>query len=124
MRVFKNKAFDKWAAKENLPDEVLWKAVQEMESGLIDANLGGHVFKKRVAIPGRGKSGGVRTLVCYLACTRDFFIYGYAKNARSNVRQDELKALKLYATQLLGYSDHALNKAVTEGVLFEVTGHE
>ena len=32
--------------------------VKVMERGLIDADLGGHVVKKRVAIGGRGKSGG------------------------------------------------------------------
>ena len=55
MRVFKNKWFQKWAAKEGMSDEVLLVAVEEMEDGLIDAELGGHVVKKRVALPGRGK---------------------------------------------------------------------
>jgi hypothetical protein len=34
---------------------VLTVAVAEMESGLIDADLGGHVVKKRVASPGRSR---------------------------------------------------------------------
>jgi len=34
-----------------------------MESGLIDADLGGLLYKKRVARPGGGKSGGYRTLL-------------------------------------------------------------
>ena len=53
MRVFKTKWFQKWAAKEGLDDEVLRAVVEEMENGLIDAELGGHVVKKRVALPGR-----------------------------------------------------------------------
>ena len=65
MRVFKNKVFSKWAAKEGLDDAALLAAVEEMERGLIDADLGGHVVKKRVAIGGRGKSGGARTLLAY-----------------------------------------------------------
>nr|WP_263469118.1 type II toxin-antitoxin system RelE/ParE family toxin [Stenotrophomonas sp. CFS3442] len=32
-----------------------------MEGGLVDADLGGGIFKKRVALPGRGKRGSVRT---------------------------------------------------------------
>jgi len=55
-RIFKNKTFSKWAAKEGLKDNVLWAAVDEMERGLIDADLGGHVVKKRVAVGGRGKT--------------------------------------------------------------------
>jgi hypothetical protein len=48
-------------------------------SGLIDADLGGHIVKKRVALPGRGKSGGARTLLAYRLGDRAFFVYGFAK---------------------------------------------
>jgi hypothetical protein len=34
-----------------------------MNDGLWDANLGGEVYKKRVALSGRGKRGGARRLV-------------------------------------------------------------
>lgn len=43
---------------EKLPDGALCEAVKEMESGLIDASLGGFLYKKRVARVGGGKSGG------------------------------------------------------------------
>ena len=52
MRIFKNKAFDKWAAKEGLTDDALRAAVSEIERGLVDAELGGHVLKKWVALVG------------------------------------------------------------------------
>lgn len=65
MRVFKNKAFAKWAVKEGLNDETLLSAIREIDNGLVDADLGGHIVKKRVALHGRGKSGGVRTLLAY-----------------------------------------------------------
>lgn len=120
MRVFKNKAFNKWAAKEGLGDEVLLAAIDEMESGLIDADLGGHVVKKRVALAGRGKSGGVRTLLAYKVRNKAFFVYGFAKNARANISADELKALKHLAKELLGYSDKTLTKAIKYGELIEV----
>jgi len=38
--------------KTGLTDKALCTAVSEMESGLIDADLGGGVVKKRVALPG------------------------------------------------------------------------
>jgi hypothetical protein len=84
-----------------------------MEKGLFDANLGGHLYKRRVTVGGKGKRGGVRTLLA-------FFIYGFAKNTRANIKVDEGKALKKLATVLMGYSDIALNKAVHEGALIEV----
>jgi len=49
--------------KTELSDQALCDAVSEMERGLIDADLGGGVVKKRVPLPGRGKRGGTRTLV-------------------------------------------------------------
>ena len=41
--------------KAGLSDRALLDAVSEMAQGLIDADLGGHVVKKRIALPGRGK---------------------------------------------------------------------
>ncbi len=120
MRIFKNKAFHKWAAKEGLSDSALTAAVDEIERGLIDADLGGRVLKKRVAIANRGKRGGVRTLIAYLASDKAFFVYGFAKSARDNIKDNELKGLKAYAAILLGYSDEELKKAVKAEVLIEV----
>ena len=49
--------------KTELTDAALCVAVEEMVDGLIDADLGGGVVKKRIGLSGRGKRGGVRTLV-------------------------------------------------------------
>ncbi len=59
------------------------KAVSEMERGLVDADLGGGVVKKRVALPGRGKRGGARTLVATNRGDRWFFVYGFEKSVRT-----------------------------------------
>ncbi len=120
MNIYKNKVFDKWVAKEGIDDESLVKAVEEIKNGLVDANLGGNVVKKRVAVGGRGKSGGVRTLLAYQVGNKAFFVYGFAKNVRANIKKDELKALKLYAKTLLGYSDKELIQAISTGELIEV----
>ena len=120
MRIFKNKAFSKWANKENLDDESLRLSVIEMDKGLIDADLGGHVFKKRIAIAGRGKSGGIRTLLVYKTGNKAFFVYGFAKNSRANIKTEELKGLKTYAGILLSYSDKELKQAMKSGALIEV----
>ena len=57
---YKNKEFSKWAKKEGLSDALLLAALDEMEHGLVEADLGGNVFKKRVSL-GQGKSCGART---------------------------------------------------------------
>ncbi len=124
MRILKNKAFSKWAAKEGISDGALTLAAGEMARGLVDADLGGHVFKKRVATGGRGKSGGVRTLLAYKTGDKAFFVYGFAKNVRSNIKADELDGLKKLAKELLGYTDRQLEQAICNGALMEVNGDE
>ncbi len=91
----------------------------ELEQGLADA-LGGYVYKKRIGPPGRGKRGGVRTLIAFRQGERAFFMYGYPKNERANIGNDELKALRLLAKELLGYNEQGLAKAVKAGELIEV----
>jgi hypothetical protein len=73
-----------------------------------------------VAIGGRGKSGGIRTLLAYTVADKAFFIYGFTKNARANISVDELKALKRLAQELLSYSKKSLMEATKHGVLIEV----
>lgn len=120
MQVFKTRWFQRWAAKEGLNDEALRSAVEEIANGLIEADLGGHVMKKRVALPGRGKRGSLRTLVAFQLDDKAFFVYGFAKNERANISQKELKALKLLAAELLNYCPAALLKAIKAGELIEV----
>jgi hypothetical protein len=91
-----------------------------MEQGLIDAHLGGQVVKKRVALPGRGKRGSIRTLVAFKQDDKAFFIFGFAKNERASVSDNELKALKLLAKELLNYPAVALKRAVEAGELIEI----
>jgi len=124
MRIFKTKLFTKRAAKEGVTDKILINAVNEMEQGLVDANLGGHVYKKRVALKGRGKSGSARTLLAYQVADKAFFIYGFMKNEKENLSGKELKALKLLAEGLLSYSHQKLQEAINDGELKEVKYHE
>ena len=91
-----------------------------MKNGLVDADLGGHVYKKRVSLVGRGKRGGARTLIAFRIGETAFFLYGFAKNSRANISDKELKALRLLAGELMGYTEAALSKAAKAGELIEV----
>lgn len=106
--------------KTALTDVALCDAVREMAAGLIDADLGGDVVKKRVALPGRGKSGGVRTLVATRKASRWFFVFGFEKNERANVSVSELEALQVLASELLALSGTQLGIAVEDGALQEI----
>jgi hypothetical protein len=120
LRVFQTKVFRKWASKEKLDEEELLDAVEEIERGLVDASLGGSLFKKRVARTGEGKSGGFRTILAYREEERTVFLYGFAKNERENIDKKDLKFLKAIGSELLGYSDDELDDAVEAGALVEL----
>ncbi len=109
--------------KTGLSDAALCKAVEEMRQGLIDADLGAGVIKKRVPLPGRGKSGGARTLVATNKGDRWFFVFGFGKNERANISPQELDALQAIAADLLKLAADDLDAQVKASALHEI-GHE
>ena len=64
-RVFKYTRFSRFASKEGITDHELLEAVGQLEAEQADANLGGDVYKVRIARPGEGKSGGHRVIVYF-----------------------------------------------------------
>lgn len=119
-RILKRKDFAKWQTGEKLPDACLCKAVRQMESGLIDADLGGLLYKQRIARPGEGKSGGYRTLLSARLGDRYVFLLGFAKNDRANITADEKAALQFAGSVFLDLTGVALEKALQTGILMEV----
>lgn len=119
-RIFTTKTFRRWMGKADVTDTALICAIQEMEQGLVDADLGGYLFKKRVALQGQGKRGGARTIVASKIQGRWFFLYGFLKNERDNISNIELKALQGLAAQLLELSDVQLKKALLANEITEV----
>jgi len=117
---FKTRVFARWARKEGVTDRALLIAVAEMESGLVDARLGGGLFKKRVALSGGGKSGGARTIVAGNFRDRWIFLYGFAKNERENIDQKEERDLKRIAGAMLELDRTALRQMLESGNLLEV----
>jgi hypothetical protein len=61
-----------------------------MAGGLIDADLGGHVVKKRVALPGQGKRGGARTIVATKLAERPLRL---PKERTSEHRQGRIESI-------------------------------
>lgn len=112
--------FSRWWRKTELSQAALCLAVAEMERGLIDAELGGGVVKKRVALPGRGKSGGARVLVATNRSNRWFFLFGFEKSERANISPSELQALKAIADDLLRLTSAELDRQVACEVLEEI----
>lgn len=120
MSIFKRKSFARWQQEEQLPDAALCKAAQEIERGLIDADLGGFLYKKRVARIGTGKSRAYRLLIAARIGTRYVFLFGFPKNAMANITRAEMKALRYAGGLFLDLSASALAAALQAGVLLEV----
>ena len=65
MKKLMTKQFSKWASKQNIPTKELATALAELQAGSFDANLGGHIYKKRIRFKGQRKSSSGRTIICY-----------------------------------------------------------
>ncbi len=120
MRIFKTRAFGRFARKERISDAALCEAIDRAERGLVDADLGGHVIKQRVARPGQGRSGGYRTLVAFRIETRAVFLHGFAKSEQDNISDDELSELRKAAGEVLGWSDDDVATLLDGGKWMEV----
>ena len=120
MRAFKTRVFDRWVGKVGITDTVLLKAVVDIERGLINADLGGHLFKQRVALPGRGKSGSTRTLLATRFAGTLFFLFGFEKNDRENITQRELGIYQSLAGHLVALDKTQIETALKAKELIEV----
>lgn len=122
-RIFKTRVFERWMQTIDLSDDLLVIAVHERERGLIDADWGGGVFKKRIALPNRGKSASVRTLIATNKNDRWFFMLGFEKNQRDNISEKERLFLKDFAADLLKMSDDRWVNSIKSKNLLEIS-HE
>ena len=114
------KQFSKWATKQDIPETELYRALEEIKADKYEANLGGHIYKKRIRFEGKGKSGSGRTIVCYKKGDKAIFIHGFAKNEKSNLSNKELIALKEFSKILLGLSGKQIQVALLAGDFIEV----
>lgn len=121
MRVYLNRWFAKFARKEGLSAAALRDAVSRVEQGLVDADLGGGLFKQRVAREGGGRSGGYRSLIFFRAGDRAVFAFGFAKSSKASLSADELAAFKKAAAIMLALSIEQMDHEVDAGRLSEVS---
>jgi hypothetical protein len=122
MRIFKNTWFLHFAQKQSIDDEKLKDIAKQLENGQFDADLGGGVFKQRVAIPGGGKSGGYRIIILNKKEALTFFVYGFAKANQENIKPKELKDFKKLAKYLFVMTDKQLELELKAGRFQEIQG--
>jgi hypothetical protein len=119
VRIFKTRALAKFTRQNGISDASLVAAVDNAIRGLIDADLGGHVIKQRVARPGRGKRGGFRMLIGFRSDLA-IFLFGFAKNERENIDDDQLKTLREIVASWFAADENKIARALVDGILIEV----
>ena len=120
MRIFKDVGFSRFARRQNMGNKDLCDAIERAERGLVDADLGGGVIKQRIARPGEGRSGGFRTIIFFRIEERAFFVFGFAKNDRGNISDDDLKIFKSTAKTTLALPEATIDLLLQSGELTEV----
>lgn len=120
MKKLKTKWFSKWARKQKISDAKLLRAIGDMENNLSRVNLGGGLFKVRVASENAGKSSAYRTIVVYHKDDRAVMIYGFMKKEQDNLSSDELKSFKTLSKDILRLNDEALTKAIEKNVFVKI----
>ncbi|MBF0231118.1 MAG: type II toxin-antitoxin system RelE/ParE family toxin [Desulfamplus sp.] len=120
MKKYKTKWFTKWSHKKSIADQALLDGITSVESGMSGVNLGSGLYKVRLALQGKGKSGGYRTFLVYKKEHLAIYIYGFNKNEQDNISDKELKMYKQLADTFLSLSIADINKAVAAGELMEL----
>jgi len=120
MKKLKTKWFTRWAKKQKISDAKLLRAIEDMQNNLSSVNLGGGLFKVRVASENVGKSSAYRTIVVYRADERAVMIYGFMKKERENLSSDELKSFKILSKDILRLNDEALTGAIEKNVFVNI----
>ena len=115
MRVFKNKWFQRFALKNEINDDTLLEAIERADKGLIDADLGGGLLKKRIAREGQGKSGGYRVIIFYRKEDKAFFMFGFAKSDQENLQKREQEEYKAAAKLYLQLTEKQILEMMEKG---------
>ena len=118
MNAFETRWFRKWSEKKGLKDDDLRDALERTIKGSGVVDLGGNVYKIRIAKNGQGRSGGFRTILIYKKGKRSLFIYGFEKNDQDNIDKGTLADYKKYATTFLDYTETDINRLVDNGTIF------
>jgi hypothetical protein len=120
VRIFKSTWFNRFARKAGISDNDLKIIVSGLEKGLRGANYGCNVYKKRIARPGAGKSGGYRSIIIFRSDKRMYFTYAFPKSQKDDISKIEERRLKADAADILGYADAQLQAHVNEGSFIEI----
>ena len=120
MEILITKHFSKWAKKNPIDQATLKKAALEVLNGNVEANLGSHLFKKRIGLPGQGKRGAVRVILFYQINNRLIYVHGFMKKDKNNLSAKEFKVFKVLSDIFLDMTDIQYKTAIKNGDFEEI----
>lgn len=93
-----------------------------MIEGRYEADLGGLLFKKRIARTGSGKSGGFRTIIGFRKGMSDriVFLFGFAKSDRETITEAERLVLAALARSFVDCDEAGLSALLASRTYDEV----
>ncbi len=116
LRVFAFKAFVRFARRLHLSDQAIWDVV----CGPCDADLGGGLYKYRIARPGEGARGGGRALIALKVGRRAVLMFAWEKKDMENIKPNELKAYRDLAKIYLAFTEPQMAELLNNRVLVEI----
>ena len=124
MRVYATREFSRFARREGIEDHALCEAAERACRGLVDADLRAGLIKQRVPRKGRGRRGGFRALAAFRQGHRCVLLYGFPKNERDNIADDELAHWRKVATAYLQMRPDKLEELIEAQEVREVDCHD
>lgn len=125
--LYVHKRFDRVFKKTRLTDSVLCYAAGDVITGVFEADLGGGVIKKRLALH-QGKRGGARTVIFFRQGTNLVYYDGWVKNlSRKYAReidQDQLDTYRDVARMFFRANSEVMSLLVRSGMVREVKCNE
>ena len=117
MKSYSTKWFNKWAKKNRISIDSLLDGIERTKIMIGSADLGGSLYKVRIAKEGQGRSGGYRTIVVVKEAKRSLYLYGFEKSDMDNIDDKQLKDLKRVAQVFLDMSIEKINELVNTNEL-------
>lgn len=120
MYSLKTKWFSKWAKKHDVSNGHLLEVIENMKQNLSSVNLGGGLFKVRVASLDGGKSSGFRTIIVYRENDRSVIVYGFTKKEKDSLDKSELRNFKKMSKDILNLTEEEIKTAIKNEVFIEI----
>ena len=119
--------FKSMTKKSGLTNASLNEAIKEFNGSLRGRGIlltedkdGNKVYKKRISLPEKGKSNGVRSILLYVENNMLLFLVAYPKSAQDKLTPDQEKALKQKVALYSGLDSAGIQERIEDGTIIEI----